>query len=115
MKINDLKDSEIYLGYYYAGKTYVKDTILLDKNGKGTFTGDSLLDQGIYIVVLPSKNYFDILIGEDQVFSVETSTDNLIKNLKIKGSTENIALNEFQQFMQDKGAKSAKIQARIFS
>lgn len=112
VKINDLKDSEIYLGYYYAGKTYVKDTILLDANGKGTFTGDSLLDQGIYIVVLPSKNYFDILIGDDQEFSLETSTNDLIKNLKIKGSTENNTLNEFQQFMHDKSVKSAKIQAR---
>ncbi|NOQ27197.1 MAG: DUF5106 domain-containing protein [Bacteroidales bacterium] len=113
VKINDLKDSEIYLGYYYAGKTYVKDTILLDANGKGTFTGDSLLDQGEYIIVLPSKNYIDILIGDDQEFSMETSTDNLANGLKIKGSAENLAFQDFQQFMNKKNVESSKIQSRL--
>lgn len=113
VKISDLKDAEIYLGYYYAGKTYVKDTIRLDENGLGTFTGDSLLDQGIYIIVLPSKNYFDILIGDDQEFSLETSTEDLINNLKFKGSSENTALNTFQQFMKDKNEESSKIQVRL--
>jgi thiol-disulfide isomerase/thioredoxin len=113
VKINDLKDSELYLGYYYAGKTYVKDTIKLDENGNGTFTGDSLLDQGMYIVVIPNKNYFDVIIGDDQEFSLETSTDDLIKNLIIKGSTENVALNKFQLFMKDMGAEFTKKQARL--
>ena len=113
IKINDLKNTNIYLGYYYGDKTYVKDTIKLDVNGKGSFHGDSLLNQGVYIIVLPSKSYFDILVGEDQVFSIETSTDNLIKNLKIKGSEENSAFKEFQQYMIDKNSESSLIQNRL--
>ncbi len=113
IKINDLKNTDIYLGYYYGDKTYVKDTIKLDDNGKGSFHGDSLLNQGVYIVILPSKKYFDILVGEDQEFSIETSTDNLIKNLKIKGSEENSAFKEFQQYMIDKNTESGKIQNRL--
>ncbi|MDA3952491.1 MAG: thioredoxin-like domain-containing protein [Bacteroidales bacterium] len=113
VKISDLKSAEIYLGYYYAGKTYVKDTIKLDENGKGTFSGDTLLDQGIYIIVLPSKNYFDILIGEDQEFSVGTSSEGLLENLKIKGSTENIAFDEFQRFMKNISSESSIIQSRL--
>ncbi len=113
VKITDLKEKEIYLGYYYGDKTYVKDTIKLDAKGQGTFKGDSLLDQGVYIVVLPSKNYFDVLVGKDQEFSIETSSDNLIKNLKIKGSPENLAFKEFQQFMIDKQTESSKIQNKL--
>ncbi|MFC2151642.1 thioredoxin-like domain-containing protein [Bacteroidota bacterium] len=113
VRISDLKEKEIYLGYYYGNKTYVKDTIKLDANGKGSFKGDSLLDQGVYIVVLPSKNYFDILVGTDQEFSVETSSDDLIKNLKIKGSTENAAFKEFQQYMINKNAESAALQNKL--
>lgn len=113
VKISDLKEQEIYLGYYYGDKTYVKDTIKLDENGKGTFQGDSLLDQGIYIVVLPSKNYFDILVGEDQQFYVETSSDDLINNLKIKGSEENSSFKDFQKFMMDKQKASLQIQEEI--
>ena len=113
VKISVLKEQEIYLGYYYGDKTYVKDTITLDENGKGTFQGDSLLDQGIYIVVLPSKNYFDILVGEDQQFYVETSSDDLINNLKIKGSEENSSFKDFQKFMMDKQKASLQIQEEI--
>lgn len=114
VKISDLKDAEIYLGYYYySGKPYVKDTIRLDANGKGAFTGDSLLDQGIYIIILPTKNYFDILIGDDQDFSIETSTEDLMRNLKFKDSEENTAFNAFQLFLRDKGAESTKIQSRL--
>ena len=113
IKINDFKNTDIYLGYYYGDKTYVKDTIKLDANGKGLFTGDSLLNQGVYIVVLPTKNYFEILVNKDQEFSLETSSDNLIKNLKIKGSVENSAFNKFQQYMVDKNAESSIIQNRL--
>ncbi len=113
VKISDLKEKEIYLGYYYGDKTYVKDTITLDENGKGTFQGNSLLDQGIYIVVLPSKNYFDILVGDDQEFYVETSSDNLINNLKITGSEENSSFKDFQKFMMDKQKASSQIQEEI--
>ncbi len=113
VKISDLKEKEIYLGYYFGDKTYVKDTIQLDENGKGTFQGDSLLDQGVYIVVLPSKNYFDILIGEDQQFYVETNSDDLINNLKIKGSEENSSFKDFQKFMMEKQKESTNLQEEI--
>ncbi|MFC2096286.1 thioredoxin-like domain-containing protein [Bacteroidota bacterium] len=113
IKISKLENKEIYLGHYYGDKTYVKDTIKLDDHGKGIFIGDSLLDQGVYVIVLPAKSYFDVLIGEDQEFAIETSTDNLIKNLKIKGSEENSAFKEFQQFMIDKNAESSILQKSL--
>jgi len=113
VKINDLKNTDIYLGYYYGDKTYVSDTVKLDSNGKGTFSGDSLLEQGVYIVILPSKNYFDIIVGEDQEFYVETSSDELIKNLKVKGSQENESFKDFRNFMMSSNTTSAKIRKKI--
>ena len=115
VKISDLKDSDIYLGYYYGQSTYVKDTVRLDSKGEATFKGDSLLEQGIYIIVLPSKNYFDLLIGSDQEFSLETSSDKLMENLKIKGSKESIAFRDFQMFMMEQNKQSMEIQGRIRS
>jgi len=113
VRISDLPEKEIYLGYYYGDKTYVSDTIQLDKNGRGTFKGDSLLDQGVYIIVLPSKNYFDVLIGDDQEFSIETNSENLVQNLTIKGSSENLAFKDFQQFMMEKSKTSSEIQTQL--
>ena len=110
VEITDLKDTSIYLGYYYGDKTYVKDTVILDNKGKGVFEGDSLLNQGLYIVVMPNKTYFDIIIGDDQHFSVSTTSKALIGDLKVKGSDENQALKSFQNYMrkQDKKAKDIR-------
>lgn len=111
--ISDLSDAEIYLGYYYGDKTYVKDTTRLDNKGNGTFEGDSLLPQGVYIVVLPSKNYFDILVGSDQNFAIETQSTDLIKNMKIKGSDENVAFKTYQEYMMRENKKSSELQAKL--
>jgi thiol-disulfide isomerase/thioredoxin len=113
VKIRDLKNVDLYLGYYFGDKTYVQDTIKLDDKGFGTFKGDSLLEQGVYIVILPSKNYFDILIGEDQEFSVETETSDLINNLKIKGSESNTHFRDFRLFMMEKNIRSQQIRKQL--
>ena len=111
--INDLADAEIYLGYYYGDKTYVKDTVRLDNKGKGEFKADTLLPQGVYIVVLPSKNYFDLLIGDDQQFAIETTSDDLVKNMKFTGSKENQAFKEYQELMMSNNKKSSELQAKL--
>jgi len=113
VKINDLKNTDIFLGYYFGDKTYVSDTTKLDSNGKGTFTGDTLLEQGVYIVILPSKKYFDIIVGEDQNFYVETSSDNILSDLKVKGSEENESFKNFRKFMMNSNAESAKIRKEM--
>jgi thiol-disulfide isomerase/thioredoxin len=113
VEISDLSETEIYLGYYYGNKTYVKDTITLDSKGKGSFVGDSLLEQGLYIVVMPSKSYFDVIIGEDQEFSLKTTSTDLITKLEIKGSQENQALKNFQDHMGNENKKSMQIQSRL--
>ena len=71
VKINGMRDSSIYLGYYFAEKTYVKDTIKLDANGSGTFKGKEKLDGGMYFIVLPNKTIaWEMLISDSQNFSV---------------------------------------------
>lgn len=113
VEISDLSNQEIYLGYYYGNKTYVKDTIMLNDKGKGAFTGDSLLNQGLYIIVMPSKSYFDVIIDEDQEFSLKTNSKDLIKALEIKGSKENLALKSFQDHMGSENKKSMHMQSRL--
>lgn len=113
IKINGLSDAEIFLAHHYGNKQYLDDTIKLDAKGEGVFTGDSLLHQGIYLVVLPSKNYFEIIVGADQEFSVEANKDDLQKSIKIKGSKENLAFLQYQNYMISMNEKSQAIQQRI--
>ncbi|MGE5420345.1 MAG: DUF4369 domain-containing protein, partial [Chloroflexota bacterium] len=112
--IRGLSDSAIYLGYHFGDKQYLKDTIKLDKAGKGVFTGNEALPQGIYLVVLPGKKYFEVLLSEDQNFSLDCSYNDYIGTLKFVGSTENTAFLAYQRkwvtMQQHAGSLSKRIQ-----
>jgi len=107
IKINGLKDTTMLLGHHFGGKKYVVDTVKLNSKGEGTFTGDSLLEGGIYLIITPAMNYFEVIVDQDQDFSLSTDTVDLIKNLKIEGSEENTVFNDYQNFMVENQKKAA--------
>jgi len=113
VNINGLKNTDLYLGFHYGNKQFLKDTVRLDENGSGVFQGDKKLDQGIYLVITPSKKYFEILVGKDQHFSLETNTSNFMENLKFEGSKINEAFSNYQKFMKEKNQLSRKYQKRL--
>ena len=108
-KVNGIKDTAVYLGYHYGDKQYLKDTAKVDAAGKFVFEGDKKLDGGIYLVVLPAKNYFEIVIGDEQNFSFETDTADLMMNFKSKGSLENELYYDYQRFMIPRGREIDKL------
>lgn len=115
VKINNLKDTTIYLAFYLGDKTYMKDTTVLDANGVGVFKADSSLPQGIYLVVLPRKTYFDVVVGENQHFYVENDTApaDFIKNFKTTGSLENQIFYDDILFIAERGKKREEINKQI--
>lgn len=110
VKVDGLKDTTLLLGYYYGDKKYVLDTTRVNDKGYGVFEADTLLKGGIYIVVLPSMNYFEVLVTGNQRFSVETNKDNLLDDMKFSGSKENDAFLKFQKFKRDMQLKTIAIQ-----
>lgn len=99
VKINGLKDTNLLLGHHFGTKKYVVDTARLNSKGEGVFAGDTLLDGGIYLIITPSMNYFEIIIDKEQRFSLTTDTIDMLKNLKITGSEENKQFDNYQFFM----------------
>lgn len=112
-QIVGLKDTTLLLGHHFGKKKYVVDTIRLDSKGVGTFTGDTLLNGGIYLVILPSMNYFEILLDKDQEFEIKTDTADLVKNLSFKGSDDNVEFLNYQNFMIEKQRRSGEIREEI--
>lgn len=102
-KINGISDTVIYIGHYLGDKKYVVDTVSLDSKGYGVMKGNKDIKKGIYLVVLPSKNmtYFEFLMGDtnDRNFSIETDTTNFVTCMKVKGSKQNVAFNDYQRKM----------------
>jgi peroxiredoxin len=95
--IRGLQDSSVYLAYHFGDKQYIKDTLKLDKSGSGKITGKEALPQGIYMLVLPGRKYFEMLISNDQFFGIDCSYIDFFGTLRFTGSDENTAFINYQK------------------
>lgn len=111
--IPELHDSTIYLAYHFGDKQYLKDTITLDKRGAGVFKGKEVLPQGIYLIVLPGKQYFETLVANDQVFAISCSFPDYFNSLRFSGSEENSRFVDYQKKWVELQKKAAAIGKRI--
>lgn len=111
--IDGLRDTSIYLAYHFGNRKYVQDTIRLDSQGKGVFTGPDKLQGGIYLVVFPSMTYFEILLSDNQEFKLKTTLTDPVKNIQVFNSAENKLFTEYQIFMAVKQALSDDLQKRL--
>jgi thiol-disulfide isomerase/thioredoxin len=95
IQLKGLQEGEIvFLADHHIGGKYLRDTAIVGKKGMAEFTGNRLLQRGMYLFVLPQKkDYFEFLIGDDQDFTLKGDTSwtehNYYKTMKAIGSDEN--------------------------
>lgn len=112
-RINGVKDSAVYLAYYFGDKQYLKDTAIADANGNLEFTGKEALPGGIYLVVVPKRRYFEIIVDKEQMFSLETDTADFTKFMKIKGSKENDLFYGYLAFITEKSKEMEPLKEKL--
>ena len=88
-RVDGLKDTTAYLGYYYGESTFVKDTARVNGTGDFAFDGKQKLPQGVYFLVLNKTRIFEMVVGQNQHFSLQTSTADYVKNMKVTGDVDN--------------------------
>lgn len=112
VKIDGLDcEDELLLANHFGDKQYLRDTSKC-VNGIATFRGDETLENGVYLVVLPKKNYFEILISQDEnqtKYSFQTDTTLSPKKMVVEGSKENELFFGFNAFAIVQGNKAGKI------
>lgn len=109
VKITPYQKQWVYLAYYYGNIKGLADSAYLDGNSKGVFNGNKPLPQGIYIVASPTKTIlFEMLISNDQHFSVATDTSSLDASLQFTGSADN---EQFRQYIRFIGPIAEKAEA----
>ena len=96
--ITGLQDTSVILAYYFGGKQYASDTAF-SKRGKFVFSGEKELSGGMYMVVLPNQQYFDIVISE-QKFSFSTNINSLVTSMKFSNSKENTPFYKYLNFVR---------------
>jgi hypothetical protein len=92
-------DTTIILGHYFNKSMYPDDTTRINSGGIGTFSGKKALDEGMYVVFLPTGQFFQIMIGTDQNFEIKTDTSDFVSSAVITGSAENEIFFDFQKYM----------------
>ncbi len=111
----DLKEAagkEIFLANYYLGNIYAKDTLMLDEEGLGVFSGDTILPQGLYKIYLDEQNHFDFLLGEEQQFLIRNESFRP-ESLQIEGSEEAQAFLDYTAFFRDLQRKNGEIRKQL--
>ncbi len=110
---NGLKDTTIYLAHYFDTQVFVDDTIKLNHQGEGSFKKNKVLKQGLYMIYLNEKQYFDFLMGTDQTFNIVTSNPELRENLKIEGAPESEKFLAYRNFLFKLNQTRAKLNENI--
>ena len=116
VKIDGFDQQELYLGYYYGDKQYLKDTAYLSGNGWFYFEGEEKLPGGLYLIVMPPDNkFFQVVISdsEDQWFSLQTDANDAVNKMKIEGSEDNQLFYDYLLYLEKKRPQADKLKAEL--
>jgi peroxiredoxin len=107
-RLTGLKDTTVYLGYYYAEGTYVRDTARVSNTGEFMFDGKESLPQGIYFLVLDKTRMFEpgFVIGANQHFTLESTYDDIVKNMVVKDDPDNKLFFENMHFNMERNKEA---------
>jgi len=113
LTLKPFTNSKVYLGYHYGKVKAVADSVILDGNSSGVFKGKDKLAGGIYFIVSPKKEIlFELLIDQQQQFSISADTVQLPGSIVFTGSAENKSFLEYTAFMNSHGKELASLQAQ---
>ena len=107
--ISGFAGKDIILGHYFSDRMLPDDTCRLNAKGIGYLQGNEKLAGGMYFLFLPNRNYFDILINENQFFEISNDTTDYTKNFKSKNSPENKLFYEYQLIMKQKSKEAEQL------
>jgi thiol-disulfide isomerase/thioredoxin len=110
--IKNLGNKEIILGHHFTDKLFSVDTLKLDSNGFGIFQGITKLPEGIYFIMTPSHAMFDFFVTDNQYYSIETDTLNLLEKMKFENSPENDSAWEYMKFITSKQKETADLREK---
>jgi Domain of unknown function (DUF5106)/AhpC/TSA family len=112
LTLKPFTNSKVYLGYHYGKVKAVADSVILDGNSAGIFRGKEKLAGGIYFIVSPKKEIlFELLIDQQQQFSISADSARLPASIEFTGSPENKAFLEYTAFMSSHGKELNNLQA----
>lgn len=113
VNVKGLSDSTCQLAYYFGDKQYIKDSAKADAKGNLIFKGQEDLPGGIYMIVLPGKKYFEMIVDKEQRFSLESDAADLVTNMKVKGSKDNEIFYDYLRWISIRGKQVEELKKEL--
>ena len=98
--INGVQDGDSFLIGYYAEGHFRTDSTGI-KNGKLAFKNPEGFPQGVYFISLPTKEFVQVILGEDQKFELSFDASDIVGSMTVKGSTDNTLLYDNLRYEAD--------------
>jgi len=104
---------------FYADQNFKADETAISADGTIRFNcnscknGATTYPQGLYYVKIAHEKYLQIMLGEDQEFTMATTVDDPDGNMTVKGSDENQAFFENLKFERIGAPKFDAINKRL--
>lgn len=96
-EIRGMANSYLLLGLENLDRQIILDTIRLNAQGEGFYESKVRLQAGIYVVTFPNQKYFELLIDNEQFFTIYTDTIDIFENLVITGAEQPALFLKFQK------------------
>ena len=114
LTLKPFTNSKVYLGYHYGKVKAVADSVILDGNSSGVFQGKEKLPGGIYFIVSPKKEIlFELLMDQQQQFTISADSARLPGSIAFTGSPENTAFLAYTAFMNSHGKELTSLQTQL--
>ncbi len=104
--VKPYKNEYVYLGYYYGKQKALADSVRLNANSTGSFTGKEKLPGGIYFLVSPRKEIlFELLLDKNQNFAVAADTAGLPNSVVFTSSEDNSLFQSYSRYIAVNGTE----------
>lgn len=103
VKVDNYFNQPVVMGYYFNGQMLVKDTVVTDAGGVALFHKEKKYDEGVYLIYIPEKSYFDIIMGSDQEYEISCDTlPYMQERAKVKNCKELEDFLTYQNYLAEK-------------
>lgn len=113
-QVNGLTEGDAIVAFYYGETQRALDTITFNEKGEAVLKGDSKLDNGIYLLVLPNRTFFEFVVpSDDQEFTFVADTSLRVENQSSKGSKDNEAFVKYHQYSQEMAIQTRDLKEKL--
>ncbi len=111
--IKGFSSGECYLAYHFGNRQYLRDTTYVNNEGRAVFEGNERLVPGIYLVVLNDERNFEIIIDDNQYFSVQVDPKDMIASARFENSPDNEMFYSYIRFLGEKNIERQQLEEEL--